>query len=244
MAISDPLQVLQYLGSTSVTTTGAQALTGTVPVGAILLVTVIGNGGTATYTVSDSKSHTWTAVTITRVTSGAANSAQMFYTRVTSEMTTSDTITTTRSAGGVLGVHAHWFSGVRTVTPLDNSGTTPIANAANTATPAVAALTVSAGSVVLAHTGTQDNRTVSALASGYTSLHDAVATWTSAPRRSVLIYARPTGSTTPSMTLNSGGAWCMSAIAFAAEPDPEPEITTPWYAITSEGLVPLELSAL
>ena len=217
----DPVLASAYASTGNVTTSGALALSSAVSAGETVVVTVHGGGTGITFGVSDSQGNTWQSATLQTCTT-TPSSTQIWWTVVTTALTTSDTITVTRSAAGGLGVQAWKLPAGFSATAYDSDGA--ISNSASTSvsTPAVSVpynATAATYSVALMAGTTNTGRTATAT-SPYTLAGTTTMSGTGNPRYgwTQWNYFTAAGTSTPASTLSSGNTWAASTVVFEALP--------------------------
>lgn len=234
MAVSIPTPVASFLSGAATATSGPQTLSAAVAAGDVLVVAVTGSQGTPTFTVADSKSHTWSTAGVTRVTTGAQNSSQVFWTVVTTPMTTSDTITVTRSNSEALAFHAYKLTGVNGSAPVSSS---PISNGTTSPANLPSALNVAEGDLALFAMTTNSTRTVDSIGGGFTGLHDGILIG-AASRRTAAAYRQISGvtSVSPTMALSGHDSWSATGVVFTAAPAAP---ASNRHLLTASGWVPI-----
>jgi hypothetical protein len=112
--------VLSSVGGNG-STTWAAGFNTAIPNGTLLIVGTAIRNNTGTCALSDSQSNTWVGGHV--IQSGSSISANMFYTIVTTPLTTSDTVTVNCGpATGNKGIVGIAMNGVDAVTPYDSTG--------------------------------------------------------------------------------------------------------------------------
>lgn len=154
----EPVFLCKYGSSANVTTSGAVALTTGASVGDLVVVSAaLGSTGLTSNGVTDSKGNTYTRLDFAEQTTVGTTSA-IYYSILTTALTTSDTITLSRAPTGGVSFVAYKISGVDPVTPFG----TPIKANGNSVTPSAGAIAVPAGGIVLSSLATQVATTVTA----------------------------------------------------------------------------------
>lgn len=225
MAVSVPTTVCTFGSTGSVTTSTAQALTAAVPLGALLMVTVGGAASSVTYGVSDSQGHTWSSLTLWTQATGTLMSTQVFYTKITTALTTSDTLTATRSNSNTLDFFAEYVTGQDPTTPIGNGGVTQNTSSSTSVTTLTVPSPLSAGTGdmtrgALVVTGNSNLITSSAL----TIVGSGVVGTGTGNRKIATGYRIATSPETPtpdvSWTTANAAAWGAYVIAAAGAADP------------------------
>jgi hypothetical protein len=241
--VGTPTQIGSFVSTLNVTTSGAIALGTAASIGDVVFVSVVGGSASIGAGITDTKSNTWTQVSQAIAASGAAGTATGFYTPVTVALTTSDTITVTRTPTGSLTVHVWLLTGQNSASPLGNSGTTPTANSVTAVTTMPSgSVTVNSGDVVFQVTmiGTGYGVVTPNASPAFTTLVTVDSTGGSNPRGTNVEYRVITaGQTfTPQITTASGKAYSAVAVVIAAVADPTPSTVAAVAAIGTPTIVP------
>lgn len=153
-----PTVMAQYASTANVTTSGAVAVTVAANVGDLVVVSAaLGSTGLASNGVTDSKGNTYTRLDFSEQTTVGTTSA-LYYSVLTTALTTSDTITLARSPSGGVAFVAYKIVGADPTTPFG----TPIKANGNSNFPSAGAITVPVGGIVLSSLATQVATTVTA----------------------------------------------------------------------------------
>lgn len=227
MSVGAPVEVASWnVTGTNASTSGAVALTQTVPAGTLLLLVGTGAGANRTFTPSSSPTLTWTRVVDPWPSATDTNAGTVaLWWAVSPGLTTSDTVTVATTNATVIALRLYAVDGVDTSDPLADV-VTGVINAGNEATLTLPDIDVPAGGMVFT-AGGGGSVTLISVADGYTILANTVFTGTSSSRLCATDYRifSTAQTTTPHRTQASGGARRHYAVSVAINPDapPEPE---------------------
>ena len=199
------------------TTSGPIPVTTAVSAGGVIWAEIVaGAAAPGLSAPTDTQGNTWTLITPSVAASGSATSTTFAYSVLTTGLTTSDTVTVTRSVAGSLTVKLYTASGIDT-------GTAPVTGSANStvAVTSVAAgsVTPAAGDLVVELGGMGTGAGTATPGAGYTTLTTAVeSTGDTNPRGMYSQYQvmGSGGSITPTYTIASGKAYAAMAIVWKA----------------------------
>ena len=202
--VATPTPSSANIGSLSATLTSA------VPLGDLIYLSLSLGALSPTTAVSDSKGNPWTKLA-SATAATTTQTVEIWYTVTTVALTTSDTITVTRSpTGGILWT-ARGFSGIDRTTPF---GTPAVVGATASGGPSGGTVTVPPGGAGIMAFSYQTNMTFSSLNAGWTSRYSAVSTGTGNPRG--LLVAEATETSTAGATAGITGYWAMISVAVNA----------------------------
>lgn len=205
--------------STGDVTTSSDVVEVAVAAGDVLLVHVGAGSTSAGVAVSDSKGNTWTRLE-QATTTVTALTGELWSCVVSVALTTSDTITVTRTPSGGLAWAAYKFlaADVDSTSPF---GTPIEAAAASPGSPNAGVLDILPRGAGFFTVAAPTNVTVTPGA-GWTALTSAVSSGSGNPRQTWAAYS--TADATAAATLSNGAAW--TAIAVPVNPSPDP--ADPW----------------
>lgn len=187
-------------------TSMAGAVMAPVPVGDVVYV-ALGLGAASPATgVSDNKGNTWSKLASSAATT-TAQTVELWFTVITTALTTADTITVTRAPTGGILWHARAVHGADTTAPF---GMPVTAAASSTGTPTGALVTVPGGGLGLMAFSYQTNVTISALNAGWTGVYNDKSTGAGNPR--ALVVAEATETATPGASSSVAGIWAMITV--------------------------------
>lgn len=235
MAVSTDTQIASFASTGNVTTTGARAVGSAVAAGSLVTVELSAGAQltSASFTVTDSKSNTYTLVDLIS-TATAAQTVALYASVITVALTTSDTITATRTPTGGFAMTARAWTGADATTPFG----TPVKAAASSAgSPSAASLTVPTDGMGLMLFSHATNATVGSLGSGWTSAGAQIPSGSGNPRG--LQVARASATATPSATMSTGVGWALVAVAInpaSVDPPDPPDVSAARVAIIGDSL--------
>jgi len=215
-AVSSPMNIGGFLSAAD-GLSGAFTVNQAVPVGRFVVVNVVTNGATPGLSIADSKANSWAQMASASRSTGTTTTATAFYAFITNALTTSDTITVTRSTSGTLLTSGMMFTGVNTVTPIDNGGVQATASGTS-ATPSSGALAnVGSKSAVVMIAGFGTFYITAMPGTGYTEFADASSMGANA-RGATVVYRDTSsgGSYTPSANLGMSNDWVAMGFALTA----------------------------
>ena len=195
-----------YVSSDNVGT-GDITLNKDVPAGSLLVVGVASGGDTQTHGVSDDKSNTWTAGTLS-TTSGTPHSrAQIYYTVVTNALSLGDKITITRSNNGGMVVHGAEITG------YDNEFESQATDEGSSRTPTLPGVAAANNSIVFWVSASQANRPVIDVGGGFETVAGNTSSGGTSARSGWLIANQVETAATVTATLEYESAASSYAVA-------------------------------
>jgi len=207
-----------YASSANVSTSGPVAVGAAVPAGTMVVLDIYAGAASITFTVTDSKSNTWTLQGTASATTNASTVAT--YTSViTNPLTATDTITVTRSVAGGLAWYAATVTGENPNAPIDVAAVGTFSNTTTT-NPAAPAVNAAAGSLVHAAFVLGNQSSVMGVPSGseYTVSGVKLSSGSGNPRNGGVLESQraAAGSTTPTAAITSSSTGQPLAVTYAA----------------------------
>lgn len=234
MAVSTPVELATY-GSPGNVTTSTSAIASPVSIGDLVFVTIHAGAASSTLGVSDSKGHTWQATSQSGSGTAPASNTQVFWTIATVAMSTSDTITVTRTpTGGLAWVASKVADASGLADASLHSGATQAVTGATVVVP-------DGGMLAMAITGRLDLNITPQNGASVSST--ARSSGTGNPRGGGYVYLSGTGaSAAASAQLDLANGW--TAVQFILTPaavTPEPTFrAVEWNGVTASALIAVE----
>jgi hypothetical protein len=202
----------------NVLTSGAIPVTTGVAAAGTMWAEIVAGSASAGLGVTDSQGNTWTVLSPSIAASGSATSTTIAYCALTTGLTTSDTVTVTRTPAGSLTVKLYTASGIDPASPING---TPGAGNSITAVTTIAAgsVTPAAGDLVVELGGMGTGYGTPTPGAGYTGLTPAIdSTGGTNPRGMYSQYQLMAsgGSISPTYTISSGKAYAAMSVVFKA----------------------------
>lgn len=216
MAVGAPILVASLAEAGNTNSAHIAPVVVPVPVGTVVVATIVESVATHTHTCGDSKGNTWTPMTKASNAGTQPISSQYFWTVVTTALTTSDTITVTSSSTGNAVVIAEAMPAADTGSPIDVGVTSATGNstawAGNSISPAIDSMAYCAGGIGI---GTA---TESGIAAGWTKSQRLGSAGTGS--RALLSVYKPTlatGAVSAAATITSAtNSWSAMTISIKA----------------------------
>lgn len=218
MSISAPTLVGSLAETANTNTAHAIPVANAVTSGKLVIVTIVESNATHTFTIADSKSNTWHALTKASSANTQPCSSQMWWSVLTTGLTTSDTITVTGNSAGNAVAWAETIPGADTGTPIAVDGTGSNTSGQSTAW-ASTSLSCTAGDLMYVAGGIGiGSASYSGLTSGFTQSQKVSSSGTG-NRTGLSVYQviPSSGSYSAAATLGTGSnSWSAMAVSIKA----------------------------